>query len=376
MKGERGSKKVLEGMRLRACLSELREYVPGKTVRGAVKLSSNENPLGASPRVVERIASMLKSGDLDISKYPWSEREEALREEISAFLHRFHGVSVPTENIVLGAGSDGILDTLTRLLLERDCEALIPIPTFSLYETLVLLAGGVPRFVHRSAADFSVPPEILLELLERNKTKMLFLCSPNNPTGNAVTKEEMRCIADACDAVVVVDEAYAEFASHSFLEEALNRENVVVTRTFSKAFGLAGLRIGYAILPDWLVTAFRKASLPFSVNSVALEAAILALQDEEHLRRTVELVRKEREFLRKHLSKTFKVFPSEANFLLVDVSPLKAKAVCDALAAKGVLVRDCSSFRGAGDSLVRITVGEREQNEKLLAAMQDVVAEV
>ncbi|MCW7074462.1 MAG: histidinol-phosphate transaminase [Candidatus Methanospirare jalkutatii] len=375
MKGERGSKKVLEGMRLRACLSELREYVPGKTVRGAVKLSSNENPLGASPKVVERIASMLKSGDLDISKYPWSEREEALREEISAFLHRFHGVSVPTENIVLGAGSDGILDTLTRLLLERDYEALIPIPTFSLYETLVLLAGGVPRFVHRSA-DFSVPSDILLELLERNKTKMLFLCSPNNPTGNAVTKEEMRCIADACDAVVVVDEAYAEFASHSFLEEALNRENVVVTRTFSKAFGLAGLRIGYAILPDWLVTAFRKASLPFSVNSVAIEAAILALQDEEHLRRTVELVRKEREFLRKHLSKTFKVFPSEANFLLVDVSPLKAKEVCDALAAKGVLVRDCSSFRGAGDSLVRITVGKREQNEKLLAAMQDVVAEV
>ncbi len=375
MKGEGGSKKVLEGMRLRACLSELREYVPGKTVRGAVKLSSNENPLGASPEVVEQIASMLKSGDLDISKYPWSEREEALREEISAFLHRFHGVSVPTENIVLGAGSDGILDTLTRMLLERNCEALIPIPTFSLYETLVLLAGGVPRFVHRSA-DFSVPSDILLELLECNKTKMLFLCSPNNPTGNAVTKEEMRCIADACDAVVVVDEAYAEFASHSFLEEALNRENVVVTRTFSKAFGLAGLRIGYAILPDWLVTAFRKASLPFSVNSVALEAAILALQDEEHLRRTVELVRKEREFLRKHLSKTFKVFPSEANFLLVDVSPLKAKEVCDALAAKGVLVRDCSSFRGAGDSFIRITVGKREQNEKLLAAMQDVVAEV
>ena len=116
MKGGGGSKKVLEGMRLRACLSELREYVPGKTVRGAVKLSSNENPLGASPKVVEQIASMLKSGDLDISKYPWSEREEALREEISAFLKRFHGVSVPTENIVLGAGSDGILDTLTRML--------------------------------------------------------------------------------------------------------------------------------------------------------------------------------------------------------------------------------------------------------------------
>ncbi len=145
---------------------------------------------------------------------------------------------------------------------------------------------------------------------------------------------------------------------------------MLVLRTFSKAFGLAGLRVGYAVIPEWLEKHYKKVSMPFSVNSIALTAAIAALRDEEHLRRSVELVRQERQFLIENLQRFFRVYPSEANFVLVNVSPAKSYAVYEELIKRGIIVRDCSSFRGAGDSLIRITVGTREQNELVVDALE------
>jgi len=208
---------------------------------------------------------------------------------------------------------------------------------------------------------------------------MIFLASPNNPTGNSINEADVRAIADAVpEAMVVIDEAYAEFAPSSFSlvrhlreDEDMNA-NIVVLRTFSKAFALAGLRIGYAVVPKWLTTVYKRVAMPFSVSSIAITAAIAALRDKEHLRNTIELVREGREFLIEHLQPFFNVFPSDANFVLVDVSPAKSHAVYNALLREGIVVRDCASFRGAGDSLIRITVGTEEQNMKVVNAMKRI----
>ena len=349
-------------MRVRASLKEVEEYKPGKLVKGAIKLSSNENPLGPSPEVIKAIVRSLEGGELDLSIYPWEKNEEALVSEISTY------VRASVENIVIGAGVDGVLDTLVKIFVDKGDEAIIPIPTFSLYESLVKIAGGIPRYVKR-VGNFSIPVE---ELTPTGKTQMIFLCSPNNPSGNCISGDDVRAIIESTNSMVVIDEAYVEFADTS-LEELVNEyENVLVLRTFSKAFGLAGLRVGYGVLPEWLVSQYKKVSIPFTVNNIALKAAIVALRDNEHLRRSVELVRDGRQFLESNLQQLFAVYPSQANFVLLDVAPRKSYAVCDTLMENGITVRDCASFRGANDSLIRISVGTREQNAKVVEVLMNL----
>ncbi|HID20526.1 MAG TPA: histidinol-phosphate transaminase [Methanophagales archaeon] len=352
-------------MRVRPSLKGIKEYKPGKLVKGAIKLSSNENPLGPSPKVIKEIANSLEEGKLVLSVYPWEKNEEELVSEISSY------VRASVENIVIGAGVDGVLDTLVKIFFDKGDEAIIPIPTFSLYEFLVKIAGGIPRYVKR-AENFSIPVE---ELPYTEMTRMIFICSPNNPSGNCISEDDMRAIIESTNSMVVIDEAYVEFADVSLVKLVNEYENVLVLRTFSKAFGLAGLRVGYGIIPEWLASHYKKVSIPFSVNNIALKAAIVALRDKEHLSRSIELVRLERPFLESNLQRLFSAFPSQANFVLLDVAPMKSYEVCDTLMKNGITVRDCSSFRGADDSLVRISVGTREQNEKVVEALKSICIE-
>ncbi len=350
-------------------LEEVEEYKPGKLVKGAIKLSSNENPLGPSPKVIREIVESIEEGKLNLSVYPWGRKEEELRDEILSYI----SLGVVKENIVIGAGVDGVLDTLVKIFIADDVVALIPIPTFSLYESLVKIAGGTPRYIKRKRGkDFSIPVKELISSYSE-RTRMIFISSPNNPTGNCISEDEVREIIESVPAaMVVIDEAYVEFADSSLVKLVTEYANVLILRTFSKAFGLAGLRVGYAVIPEWLASPYKKVSMPFSVNSIALTAAIAALRDKEHLRRSVELVKHERPFLEENLQRFFTVYPSKANFVFVDVSPLKSYEVYDALMKKGITVRDCSSFRGAGDSLIRITVGTREQNEKVVDVLKGI----
>ena len=349
-------------MRVRSSLKEVEEYKPGKLVKGAIKLSSNENPLGTSPKVIKTIFSSLKGGELDLSIYPWEKNEDELVNEISTY------VNARVENIVIGAGVDGVLDTIVKLFIDNGDEAIIPIPTFSLYESLIKIAGGVPRYVKR-VGNFSLPVE---ELTSNEKTQMIFVCSPNNPSGNCISEADVRAIIESTNSMVVIDEAYVEFADTSLVNLVSEYENVLVLRTFSKAFGLAGLRVGYGILPEWLVSQYKKVSIPFTVNNIALKAAIVALRDTDHLRMSVELVRDGRQFLESMLQRLFLVHPSQANFVLLDVAPMKSYEVCDMLMKNGITVRDCTSFRGAKDSLIRISVGTQEQNAKVVDALRNL----
>ncbi|HIC92371.1 MAG TPA: histidinol-phosphate transaminase [Syntrophaceae bacterium] len=351
---------------VRSSIQEIDEYKPGKLIEGALKLSSNENPLGPSPKVITEIVKSIEEGELKLSVYPWEKNEEELRDEILRYVDA--SARMKKENIVLGAGVDGVLDTLVRIFIANGDEALIPVPTFSLYESLVKIAWGVPKYVKRKRG-FSIPVEELI-LSCNEKTKLIFISSPNNPTGNCISEDEIRVIIESLDSMVIIDEAYVEFADSSLVNLVTEYENAVVVRTFSKAFGLAGLRIGYGIIPEWLTSQYKKISIPFSVNSVAIKAAIAALRDQEYLRKTVELVKQERAFLTENLQRVFKVYPSKANFVLVDVSPAKSSEVYAELMKRGIIVRDCSSFRGAGDSFIRVTVGTREQNELVVDAVQ------
>ncbi|MBN1762974.1 MAG: histidinol-phosphate transaminase [Methanomicrobia archaeon] len=350
---------------VRPFVEKIAEYKPGKLIKGAIKLSSNENPLGPSPLAVSAVLEAMEAGELNFSIYPWGRNVETLRDAIAEYAGVF------AEKIVIGAGIDGVMDTLVKIFVDKGDEAIIPIPTFSLYESLVHMADATPMYLLRSVEDDYAIPAADIIAASTEKTKMIFLASPNNPTGNRLSGDDVRTLAESIpEALVVLDEAYVEFAEKSSAKLVNEYENVLVLRTFSKAFGLAGLRVGYAIVPEWVIGNYRKVSLPFTVNNVALIAAVAALKDKEHLRRSVELVKEGRSYLIEQLHESFRVYPSQANFVLVDVAPKTSAEVCKTLERKRITVRDCAAFRGAGNSLIRISVGTPEQNEQVVAALR------
>lgn len=269
---------------------------------------------------------------------------------------------------------DGILDTMMRLFMSHGAETVIPIPTFSYYEIATLANGGKPVFVKRDR-DFEISHNDILAKVNSN-TKMIFLCSPNNPSGNLIQEEEVRKVLDKTSAIVFIDEAYVDFAENglsSLSGLVKEHENLVAGRTFSKAFGLAGMRLGYAIVPDWLSSVYMKVMTPFSVDVLSLAGGIATIGDAKYIRKSIETVKKGRIQLTGGLESICKVYASEANFIMIDVAPRTAAEVCEKLLRMGIIVRDCTSFRGAGESLIRISVGTREQNEKVIAAMEMIL---
>jgi histidinol-phosphate aminotransferase len=327
-----------------------------------VKLGSNENPLGPSPRALAALAAAAPQLHL----YP-----DAAARDLREGLERWWGrrVDLGAAGIVAGNGMDGVLDTLARLLLgPRDTVIVCP-PTFSWYELSARLQGAAPIRVPRRARDLRVDVDAVLRAV-RPSTRIIYLCTPNNPSGDSLTAAEVDALVRGTDCLLFLDEAYADFAAGTFLAEAGRQRHVVVGRTFSKAWGLAGLRIGYAALPAWLVPEYLKAATPFMVSRAAAAAALAALDDEEHLARSVAMVRAGRERYARELPRLgLRAYPSEANFVAVRTAPRRAAEVCAALAAAGVIVRDCTSFAGAGDDLVRITVGTDAQNSRVLEAL-------
>ncbi len=357
---------------VRPTVSHIKEYVPGKSIEEIakkyglapekiIKLGSNENPLGPSPLAVAAIKE--KAGKVNI--YPPSDAFE-LRKAISIY------TGYPAGNIVVsGNGMDGILDTVMRIFMSHGDEAIIPIPTFSYYEIATLANGGKPVFVTRGK-DFGINAGDILDKVNNN-TKLVFICSPNNPSGNILNEEEARKILESVNAIVFIDEAYADFSGKSLIGLVKEYENLIVGRTFSKAFGLAGMRMGYAVVPDWIGREYMKTMTPFSMGVLSLAAGIAALNDSEHLKKSIETVKKGRIQLGRGLGQLCKVYPSEANFILIDVSPRTAAEVSESLLKKGIIVRDCTSFRGAGNSLIRITVGTEEQNRKVIDALGSIL---
>ncbi len=350
-------------------LDRIKEYTPGKSIpeiaaaynldpEEIIKAGSNENPLGPSPLAVEAIKKEAWKAHL----YPSDSSVQSLREALASYTGH------PSENIVVGNGMDGVIDTLVRIY--QGSETLIPVPTFSYYELATQTHGGRPIFYQRGS-EFQVEPQGLLDAVTP-KTAIVFLTSPNNPTGNTIPERDLREVLEGLEdrAIVFLDEAYVEFASGSLAHLTGEYENLVVGRTFSKVFGLAGLRIGYALLPDWLTPLYHKAATPFAVNRLAIAAAQAALSDQEHLKKTIELVKTGRKQLTWGLN--LKTYTSQANFVLASTKPATAREVSEKLLQKGIIVRDCTSFRGAGENLIRITVMRPEQNQRIIEALEEI----
>jgi histidinol-phosphate aminotransferase len=205
--------------------------------------------------------------------------------------------------------------------------------------------------------------------------KLVFMGRPNNPTGDGADIQDLYSLLSA-GKPVIMDEAYAEFSSSSAVELLKEYKNLVILRTLSKAFGLAGLRVGYAVGDPDVVQALEKVRAPFNVNCLAQAAAVAALHDIKYMQKVVNIMRKLRGELYGGLSELgMKVFPSDANFIMADVTPLRMSApeLCDHLAKEGVYIRDLSGFRGAGTNYVRITVGKKEQNTYLISALKKIL---
>jgi histidinol-phosphate aminotransferase len=332
----------------------------GLDVNHVIKLASNENPFGPSARAQEAI----KNYAGQVSLYP----EDYPRELIKAISDY---VGLPETMIIPGGnGADEVMDTVIKLVVSPGGEVIIHTPTFPYYELLVKLYGGnivkVPM-----KEDYSFPVDGIIKRAS-GKTKLIIICSPNNPTGTVIPVSGLRRILGT-GPLVMLDEAYVEFAESSLTGLAEEYENLVVLRTFSKAFGLAGLRVGYGAASEEFVEQAMKIKPPHNVNLLAQKAATAALGDLDYLRTTVEKIKALREELfqgLKGLAGTT-VVPSQGNFLLITLTDRDTADVILELEKKGIIVRSCKGF-GLEDS-IRVTVGAREENQAFLENLQDVL---
>lgn len=331
--------------------------------RGEItKLCSNENPLGPSPKAVEAI----KEGADEIGEYPESSSWR-LKEAIGEYL------GVNPSQVCVGNGSDEVMDLSCKAIMDPDDRALIPIPTFSQYELACRVNAIEPKFTELK--NYQWNSEILIE--EIGDARATFLGRPNNPTGNSISEEGLKNLLET-GKMIIVDEAYGEFSETSVVDWIQDYDNLIVLRTFSKSFGLAGIRVGYGLSNSEIIKALERVRPPFSVNRLAQKAAIAALDDSEFLERTKEIVLEGREYLYRELRGLgLKVLPSEANFLMASPAPIGMEAleVCNYLNEKGILIRNLSGFRGASPEWFRITVGTSKQNKRLIDTLKKCIGE-
>jgi len=360
--------------RVRPEILDFTPYVPGLSVEEikakygletVIKLASNENPLGPSPLVVEAIARAAG----EVHRYPQN-HSPRLCQAIG------EAMGVPAETVVAGNGSDEIIDLLMRVVARPGQDNVLCYEhCFSMYGLTARLCGvrycEVPR-----GDDYRLPLESLAEAVDA-QTALVFVTSPDNPTGLAAKAEELMVLSGVlpAGAILVVDEAYMDFTwppeEYSMISLAQELGNVVVLRTFSKAYGLAGLRLGYGVLPLWLAEHVRRARPPFTVNLVAEEAALAALGDDNYYSSTLEVIFTGRERLLKRLPELgCQVWPSQANFVMFK-PPRPAGKVCEELLRRGIIVRHLKSF-GLAEN-IRVNVGTKAETEAFLTTLEAVL---
>jgi histidinol-phosphate aminotransferase len=359
---------------IRRQLLDCEPYYPGLSIEeiqeryglsSVIKLASNENPLGVSPKVLQTLEKQLT----EVYRYPRT-GSPRLRRALSAY----HGV--PADRIVVGNGSDEIIDLLVRVAVEPGRDHVLAFqPCFNIYRLQSKLCGVAFRQISLGI-DFTFPMQELLEAVNE-ATAMVFLTTPDNPSGFTPLVEDVidlhRRLPEDC--LLVVDEAYMDFAvpqeRYSVMSLAGRAPNLIVLRTFSKLYGLAGLRLGYGVMPAELAETLLRVKLPFSVNILAEAAGIAALSDVAFRSETIATVVRGREMLTQALGGVgFLVYPSQANFILVK-PPLAALELFEKLLKWGIIVRPLSSY-GLPDHL-RITVGNAEENQALLKAIRDIL---
>ncbi len=352
-------------------IRRINAYVPGRPIEEverelkirAVKLASNENPLGPSPRALEAAREALSG----VNRYP--DGGGCYLREALAGLH-----GVPVENVILGLGSSELIDLSARLMVRPGDEGLTSLGSFPLYYIAIQATGG--DLIAVPLKDHAFDLDAMARAIS-SRTRFIILSNPNNPTGTMFTADEFDSFLKRVpeDVLVVLDEAYCDYVQHPGYTRSIARvregANVLVLRTFSKVYGLAGMRIGYGIGPAALLKEMDKVRTPFNTSSVAQAAALAAMGDVDHTRRSVELNRAGMLQLTAGLDKIgAKFVPSFGNFIYIEAG-IRASQVGRELETLGVIVRPLD-WMGMPDGL-RVTVGTADENEKFLAAYEKIV---
>ena len=351
---------TISSPRPRLRVQKMKEYHPPLGSRDALRLDFNENTLACSPKVRE-VLSRISSGDL--TRYPEREPVEAL---VAGHL------GIKPAQVVLTNGVDEGIHVLFETFLESGDEVLLPAPTYTMYEVYASStdASVVPI---QAAPDLQFPFERLLAAIT-SRTKIIAIANPNSPSGSVATRSQLIELARrAPQAVLLIDEAYFHFHGESVIDQLDALSNLVVARTFSKAYGLAGLRLGLLAGPVSLMQWIRRVLSPYSVNSLALACLPAALEDAAYLEWYVEeVVAARTEFEAVLDAAQIRRWPSHANFVLVDIGPRHAEFV-QSMRAANVLVRDRSNDPGC-DGCVRIAIGTRQQMRNAAAALSETMA--
>ncbi|MBN2640203.1 MAG: histidinol-phosphate transaminase [Victivallales bacterium] len=345
----------------RADIDAIAGYTPGEQpkVNKLIKLNTNENPYPPSPR----ISDMLKNFDASLLRLYPQPMCDSLRDVIAGL----HGVE--RNNIIVGNGSDDILTIAVRCFSDAGKKTACVDPTYSLYEVLTGIQGGQCVKIPLNE-DFSLP-ENLLELLDG--VNLLLLPRPNAPTGNSFDKSRIDDLCANFDGIVLIDGAYADFAKDSCMELAMKYPNVIVSRTLSKSYSLAGVRLGYAVAHRNIIEGMMKVKDSYNVNMLTQKIAIEALLDRDYLEKTVAKIKLTRARLSRELAATgFKVMPSEANFVLASPPDGNAGLYFEALRKHNIIVRYFPGDRTG--AFVRITVGTDDEIDQLLEVTRGLYA--
>ncbi len=348
-------------------------YRPGKPIavllkekglERAFKLASNENPLGSSPLALKAI----REGLSQLNRYPEGSGP-ALRGKLAKVC------GVKPEEIILGNGSSEVLSLSLLTFLNPGEEVILPEPTFTIYEILVLMCCGIPVKIPLNP-DFSYNPDRMIKAVTE-KTKFLFLANPNNPTGAIIKKNELTELLNKLPerVIVVLDEAYAEYAeSRDFVSgiSLFSKKHLIVARTFSKLYGLAGLRIGYGIARAAIIEEINKIRPPFNTTIPSQLAAAAALDDSDFISRSLENNRTGKKYLYEGLSRLKVAYvPTEANFILINLTK-DAPKICGRLEDRGVIVRPVDN-PAMKERYIRLTVGTPEENALFLKSLTEIL---
>ncbi|MFH1645581.1 MAG: histidinol-phosphate transaminase [Candidatus Omnitrophota bacterium] len=367
-------------------IKDLKPYEPGKPIKelsrefgikesDIIKLASNENPLGPSPKALKAIIKAAA----EVNRYP---------DGSSFYLKKKLAENLKTkpENLVFGNGSDELIEVIIKAFLEEDEEVIISEPAFLEYSILVKTRGSKVKTVPALGPDY-LREQLGSKVFEydlkgilsaiTSKTKIIFLGNPDNPTGAYLNEKELDFFLKKCPkkVIVVFDEAYREFVDWPDYSNPFNyidNKNVIVLRTFSKVYGLAGLRVGYAIADKELAAYMERVRQPFNVNLLAQAAAEAAISDKAHLKNTQKLVKEEKEIMETSLKQMgMDVIITPANFLLFSCAGLKGTDIFKKLLKYGVIIRDMKAY--GLKKWVRVNIGTQSENKRFLETLSLII---
>ncbi len=324
--------------------------------------NTSQVALPAVVNEIRRIANDEVNGI--VNEYPDSKYSE-LTSSIASY------VGSDASQVVLGNGADEIIDMLVRAFISKDDTVVVSTPTFSFYEVVTSICGGRTVEVPRLGTDFGVDANSLLKAAKGSGAKIIFICNPNNPTGNYTPIEVIKKIAEAFDGILAVDEAYIEFSGKESAAELIREcQNVVVIRTLSKAFGLAGMRIGYAVCSPRVARLLNKIRQPYNINPISERLAIAALKRRTEVKENILRTIRERKRISRELQELgFEVLPSDTNFILIRTDASDAERIFRKLLGKGIVIRN---YSGLLAGCLRITLRGEEDNDLLLAEISKI----